>query len=165
MITVVYKKPFRRNVAFCLGKKKMLYTKSNLPNFKLLSLILLAFSGHTDALFTGLNENSDPISESVFDLMATVLIASVITIDANRIRHKRRFLQATFYYIAVSITCVLLPALQIWFSVKAYHTTRDRFFLVYLVITFFQGLFIYIFMFTMACTKLHPKYKVIIPAP
>ncbi|CAG8531315.1 2944_t:CDS:1 [Paraglomus brasilianum] len=130
----------------------------------LLTLTILAFPGLTDALFKELDENSDPITESIFDLMATVLIASIITVDVKRISDEKKFLQKLFLYISYGLSYFLSIPLQIWFMVKAYRRTRDRFFYVYLVITFLQDITFFIFIFMMRCTSLQKKYIALLPS-
>ncbi|CAG8623319.1 12_t:CDS:2 [Paraglomus brasilianum] len=86
-----------------------------------------------DALPTPTDGNSsDPTSESVFDLMSTVLIASIITIDVDHIKRGEKLLQRTFYSVCALITFLIIPSMEIWFCVGAYKDTNDTFFIAYL---------------------------------
>jgi len=97
-----------------------------------------------NALSTATNgSSSDPINESVFDLMATVLIASVIIVDVDHIKRHEIFLQKMFLCIGIFLACLIIPSMEIWFCYRAYNDTKDTFFLAYLITTVFLRTLIY----------------------
>ena len=123
----------------------MPYTQLKLSNIQFLPSVILLFPLLVDALLpTNDHSTSDPIGESVFDLMATVLIASVITIDVDRIKRKQKFLLKTFFSASAFITYVIIFPMQIWFCVRAYKVTKDTFFIAYLITTLLAGVTQYV---------------------
>src|SRR6185437_8572358 len=97
-----------------------MYAQSKLSNIQLLLSIILLFPLLVDALLpTSTDDESDPISESVFDLMATVLIASILTIDVDRIERRKKLLQRTFFSTSLFITLGIISPMQIWFCARA----------------------------------------------
>ncbi|CAG8632931.1 4864_t:CDS:2 [Paraglomus occultum] len=116
-----------------------MYGQSKL-NFQLLPSIILLFPLLVDALLPTNTDDeglSDPTSESVFDLMATVLIASILTIDVDRIKRGR----------------------------KAYKVTKDTFFIEYLITTLLSGILLYGFNAVMICCmrNIPVKYFELLP--
>ncbi|CAG8667609.1 6137_t:CDS:1 [Dentiscutata erythropus] len=87
--------------------------------------------------------SSDSIIESIFDLMTTVLISSVITIDASAIKDykKLKYLRNMFYISGNSIRALVLPLLQIMFCVKVYTNTQNFLFIIYLIVTLIINFF------------------------
>ena len=120
-----------------------MHTQSKL---QLLPIILSSFPLLVDALLPTNTDDeglSDPISESIFDLMATVLIASILTIDVDRIKQRKKPLQRSFFFASLFITLAIISPMQIWFCARAYKATNDTFFIVYLATTLLSGFLLY----------------------
>ena len=102
--------------------------------------VILLFPLLVDALLpTNDHSTSDPIGESVFDLMATVLIASVITIDVDRIKHEGNLLKRILDGVKI-LLLITRNYMEIWFFVRAYKDTKDMFFIAFLITTLLVGL-------------------------
>ena len=101
------------------------------------AIIILVFFGSVNALIKD-DGTSDSIIEATFDLMVTVLIASVITIDVDRI--KKTDLLIKIFDKSAYIFFPLLGPLQMWFCIRGYISFHDFFFIAYLIVKLTIGI-------------------------